>query len=826
MSDVSTVNRKSWLELRKLTEFYRKISSTLNSDVPSNISFYPIIDEYGQKEYRLYYLSGTSRRETTIKYINIKSNQKVDILNENLLFNWMSFSTNEKVKLTKEEQLLRERQRCSFNGITSYVLDENTGRLVFSERSELFYHDSNQKTDAPLEVETSNKGAIDYKICPYDSNLVSYIIEGNLWVKNLNTDVEVKLTSSEEHMTNGVPSFIVQEEFDRYSGYWWQPKKKDDENFNIHRIVYEVVDENCVDLIYITPSCNDEFGYDSYRYPRAGTTNARTYLKMVEFSFEDEEPTVKQKSMRHSFYELFDWYEYFVRGGWVSNGKYFWVQILDRLQMHLAFVLIPSEFFKLDSFNDDIDMQTNDDKVLVLIEQHSDVWINIHEVMHIFDNKKDDSKLTLITANAESKFLHLQHYIFNLDIQYFSCESPGVYKSTSNTKTKLTDGDWCIEYKHNVFVDEENNLVYFMAYKNPLENQLFVVNISEPFKIKQVTPAGFSHMISMSSDCSLFVTICSNLNTPNKAYVYQIINQKLGIDKLSASQIAQIYSSRDELRPNLDSDENTSVKINDFEKTLKPPQIFKFQTSDGCTIYGMIYLPANYTPNVKYPTVLYVYGGPHVQLVSNSYKANRFMRLHTLSLLGYCVVVIDSRGSDYRGLEFEAHIKHKMGTVEIQDQVEGLQYASNTFQCIDMNRIAIFGWSYGGYMALMGLAQRPDIFKLSISGAPVTCWELYDTGYTERYMGLPNINKEAYFNGSVLNWASKFPNDENRLLIIHGMIDENVHFAHTRRIIDALIMESKPYNLQVYPNERHGIRTPEASIHCDLSLFSFLERYL
>jgi hypothetical protein len=145
MSDVSTVNRKSWLELRKLTEYYRKISSTLNSDVPSNISFYPIIDEYGQKDYRLYYLSGTSRRETTIKYINIKSSQKVDILNENLLFNhWMSYSTNEKVKLTKEEQLLRERQRCSFNGITSYVLDENTGRLVYSERSELFYHDSNQ----------------------------------------------------------------------------------------------------------------------------------------------------------------------------------------------------------------------------------------------------------------------------------------------------------------------------------------------------------------------------------------------------------------------------------------------------------------------------------------------------------------------------------------------------------------------------------------------------------------------------------------------------------------------------------------------------------
>ena len=143
MSEVAS-NRKSWLELKALTEQVRKISSAINNEAPSNVTFYATTDEFGQKEYRIYYLSGTSRRETTIKYINIKPNQKVDVLNENLLFNWQSFSTNEKTQLTKEEQLLRERQRCSFNGITSYALDKNSGRLVFSERSELFYQDSNQ----------------------------------------------------------------------------------------------------------------------------------------------------------------------------------------------------------------------------------------------------------------------------------------------------------------------------------------------------------------------------------------------------------------------------------------------------------------------------------------------------------------------------------------------------------------------------------------------------------------------------------------------------------------------------------------------------------
>ena len=163
---------------------------------------------------------------------------------------------------------------------------------------------------------------------------------------------------------------------------------------------------------------------------------------------------------------------------------------------------------------------------------------------------------------------------------------------------------------------------------------------------------------------------------------------------------------------------------------------------------------------------------------------------------------------------------------QINDQVKGLEAASSIFNCIDMKRVAIYGWSYGGYMALMGLAQRPDVFKVAISGAPVTTWTLYDTAYTERYMGIPYENIEGYEKGSVLNCAKLFPDEENRLLIIHGMIDENVHFAHTRQFIDALIKENKPYQLQIYPNERHGIRSPEASLHCDINFFSFLERNL
>ncbi|KAK9692879.1 Prolyl oligopeptidase family [Popillia japonica] len=149
-----------------------------------------------------------------------------------------------------------------------------------------------------------------------------------------------------------------------------------------------------------------------------------------------------------------------------------------------------------------------------------------------------------------------------------------------------------------------------------------------------------------------------------------------------------------------------------------------------------------------------------------------------LAARGYCVVAIDSRGSQHRGLNWESHLKGRMGTVELQDQVEVLRWLANSLKCIDLTRVAIHGWSYGGYLSLMGLAHHPDVFKIAIAGAPVTNWSLYDTGYTERYMGLPENNPQGYQEGSVLNYVNKFPEEENRLLIIHGLIDENVHFYH------------------------------------------------
>jgi dipeptidyl aminopeptidase/acylaminoacyl peptidase len=165
-----------------------------------------------------------------------------------------------------------------------------------------------------------------------------------------------------------------------------------------------------------------------------------------------------------------------------------------------------------------------------------------------------------------------------------------------------------------------------------------------------------------------------------------------------------------------------------------------------------------------------------------------------------------------------------MGHVELEDQVAGLQAAAQIAPFIDLTRVAITGWSYGGYMALIGIAKRPDVFKVAISGAPVTDMSWYDTGYTERYLGMPPA--ESYNKSSVLSLAPHFPSSPGRLLIIHGMSDENVLYTHTSLLIDALVANGKPYQLQLFNNERHGIRSFTASNHCDGTILNFLLRHL
>lgn len=332
--------------------------------------------------------------------------------------------------------------------------------------------------------------------------------------------------------------------------------------------------------------------------------------------------------------------------------------------------------------------------------------------------------------------------------------------------------------------------------------------MANPEVIHRLTKLGHSHSVSINQECSHAVVVSSSISSLSHVSLCKIMqNPVYGTGRMSLNGIAWLEAPRA------------------LPSTYIVPEIFGFTNASGKSVYGMLFRPSNCSERKKYPTILYVYGGPGVQLVSNAQRSVRRLNLYALASLGYAVVMIDTMGSCNRGIQFEAAIQNNMGCVEIDQQLEGLSYIAEKSGIIDMNRIVIHGWSYGGYLALMGLAQRPDVFKVAIAGAPVTCWELYDTGYTERYMSTPSVNKDAYRRGSVLKYAKQFPSEPNRLLIVHGLVDENVHFSHTNALIAELVKEGKPYQLQVYPGERHGIRNSAAAKHYETYVLWFIQQY-
>jgi dipeptidyl-peptidase-4 len=183
---------------------------------------------------------------------------------------------------------------------------------------------------------------------------------------------------------------------------------------------------------------------------------------------------------------------------------------------------------------------------------------------------------------------------------------------------------------------------------------------------------------------------------------------------------------------------------------------------------------------------------------------------------------LDNRGTARRGLNFEGSLKYKVGIVDVEDQVTGVQWLIKEGLAIPGN-IGIYGWSYGGYCAAMCLARFPETFRCAIAGAPVTAWDGYDTFYTEKYMGVPERNPVGYENSSVLHHVSRI---KGKILLVHGMIDENVHFRHTARLINGFIAAGKEYEILVFPDERHMPRRLKDRVYMEDRICAFIDRNL
>jgi dipeptidyl-peptidase-4 len=254
-----------------------------------------------------------------------------------------------------------------------------------------------------------------------------------------------------------------------------------------------------------------------------------------------------------------------------------------------------------------------------------------------------------------------------------------------------------------------------------------------------------------------------------------------------------------------------------FLKTHVTPTIGSLTAEDGQTLYYRLTRPAE--ASGRHPLIVNVYGGPGVQRVRNEWAP---LLLQLFAGRGFGVLELDNRGSANRERAFEAPIYGRLGDVEVRDQLVGARFAQS-LDWVDGDRIGVFGHSYGGYMALMCLARAPEVFRAGAAVAPVTRWELYDTHYTERYLGTPQTNPEGYRGSAVFPYLDALAGD---VLIMHGMADDNVLFTHSTMLFKALQTRCYPFQMMTYPGSKHALQEKEVSIHRFNMILDFFERSL
>jgi dipeptidyl-peptidase-4 len=237
---------------------------------------------------------------------------------------------------------------------------------------------------------------------------------------------------------------------------------------------------------------------------------------------------------------------------------------------------------------------------------------------------------------------------------------------------------------------------------------------------------------------------------------------------------------------------------------LRPVEYVKVKAADGEPLHGALLKPRTLVPGKRYPVVVMVYGGPESQLVFDQW-APHLLWQH-LADRGFVVFQLDNRGTGGRGRATAQKVHKQLGRLELEDQIAGARWlASQPY--VDGSRIGIYGHSYGGFMAALAMLDGKGVFRAGIAGSPVTDWRLYDTGYTERYMETPETNASGY---DASDLSKKAAGLTGKLLIMHALMDENVHYTNTAHLVDALVAADKPFDLLVLPGERHGLRAPAA----------------
>jgi len=487
--------------------------------------------------------------------------------------------------------------------------------------------------------------------------------------------------------------------------------------------------------------------FTEFRYPKAGEVNSEIRVGVVDIE------NGEKRYFETGTWNAGDQYEYLAGLGWTpSDNSQVWMIRLNRNQNDLDLI-----------FGDPVTMDTK-----VVLNERSDTWIDVETGFSDLDTGK-------ITFLAESEnfvwiserdgFRHL--YLYDMD---------------GREIRQLTKGEWDVTQFHGT----SEGLLYFTStFESPMERHLYSWpmlsdNTAGPSRL--TTTPGW-HSINFSADKSHFIDTFSDSKTPARTE----LKRKDG-------------SSVRMLRDNFD----LITKLGTLD--LPPMEFTTVKGEGGVDLNAYVIKPKDFDSSKEYPVQMFVYGGPGSQQVRNSWGGSRYL-WHSYLADQHDIIIacVDNQGTGGRGKAFKSAPYKKLGVLEALDQIEAAKDFGR-LSYVDSTRIGIWGWSYGGTMTLMSMmsGDGPSTFKWGVSVAPVTHWKQYDTIYTERYMSTPQLNPEGYEAGSPLSYVQNLADHQN-LLLVHGDMDDNVHFQNSVQLIDALQVADKQFELMIYPGKNHGI---------------------
>ena len=640
-------------------------------------------------------------------------------------------------------------------GLQNYELSANEDKMLCITDMESIYrhsyhatyyiYDFKTKTLQPL----SENGKQRLATFSPDATKVAFMRDNNLFIKDLKTGDEKQFTNDGlyNHIINGAPDWVYEEEFSFSQGFYWSPDSK--------KIAYMKFDESNVREFQMEEFEDLYPEWYSFKYPKAGEDNSIVGIYVYDLE--------SGKTMKMDTGEETD--IYLPRIAWTKDANILAIQRLNRHQNHLEILAA----------------NATTGKSRVFYDETNDYYIDITDNWHFLD----DGNSFLMTAE-KSGYNHI--YLYLLD---------------GTLVKQLTDGPWDVTEVYGF----DGKEVYFQAAKNtPTDRQIYAVNLKG--QMREVIGRPGTNSARFSNDFSYLININSSISQPRQY---------------------ELYTNKGKLVRVLEDNHEFAEKLKEFnlgEKKLMKISDPAFTLPDGTQVDVDAWqiLPPDFDPSKKYPVLIYVYGGPGHQTVNNAWADSDYWWMQLLAQHGIISVSINNRGSGAQGEVFKKMTYLQLGKYETEDMITLAKYMAKQ-PYVDAERIGIYGWSYGGFMAANGITKGADVISTAVSVAPVTNWRYYDNVYTERFMRTPQENPDGYDKNSPVHNTELI---KGNYLLCHGSGDDNVHYQNAMELIKAMISNGKQFDLMIYPNKNHGIYGgyEYGSGECRMHLFTKIDAFL